>query len=136
MTCRLLKALLLGAAVLAPATVLAQNALPPVSTQKSAIFAGIQTITQLIAGIAGKSIYITNITNHPASTSVFTLSYGTGTNCGTGTQAFYGPSTFQAGENVYDGDGAGAVFVVPAGNAVCVTAATATSIGWVSYAQF
>ena len=136
MTRRLLKALLLGAALLAPAAVLAQNALPPVSTQKSAIFAGTQSITKLISGIAGKSIYITNISAHPASTSVLTISYGTGTNCGTGTQAFYGPSTFQAGENVYDGSGAGAVFVVPAGNAVCVTAATATSVGWVSYAQF
>lgn len=114
----------------------AQNAFPPVGTMFSVIFAGTQSITKAISNVSGKRIYITNITVHPASTAVLTLSYGTGTNCGTGTQAFYGPATFQGGENIYDGSGAGAIYVVPAGQDVCITIATATAPGWISFAQF
>lgn len=115
---------------------LAQQAVYIPATMASATFSAITTINQIIAAIPGKSIYITNISIHPASTSVVTLSYGTGTNCGTGTTIFYGPSTFQGGENVYDGTGYGAIFVVPQGNAVCITIATAVAPGWVSYALF
>jgi hypothetical protein len=105
------------------------------ATTASVTFSAITAITQLVPAIAGQRIYITNITAHPAATSVLTLSYGTGTNCGTGTVNFYS-GTFQAGENVYDGVGNGAIFVIPAGNALCVTIATATATGWVSYSQF
>jgi hypothetical protein len=75
------------------------------ATQASVVVGTVATITQIIPAVTGKSIYITNISLHPAATSVVTISYGTGTNCGTGTVAFYGPGTFQAGENVYDGTG-------------------------------
>jgi hypothetical protein len=106
------------------------------ATQASVIVGTVATITQVIPAVTGKSIYITNISLHPAATSVVTLSYGTGTNCGTGTTAFYGPATFQAGESIYDGTGNGAIFVVPQSNAVCITIATAVAPGWLSYAQF
>lgn len=115
---------------------LAQFTGPVPATQASVTFGATTTISQIIAAKTGQSIYITNISAHPASTAVLTLSYGTGTNCGTGTTVFYGPATFQGGENIYDGNGAGAIFVIPKGNAVCVTIATATAPGWLSYAQF
>lgn len=106
------------------------------ATQASVTFSAVAAQTKLISGITGKSIYLTNISVHPASTSVLTLAYGTGTNCDTGNTVFYGPATFQGGENVYVGNGAGAIFVVPAGEDVCVTIATAVAPGWISYAQF
>jgi hypothetical protein len=105
-------------------------------TQASVTFSAITARTTLISGLAGKSIYLTNITAHPASTAVLTLTYGTGTNCGTGTTVFYGPATFQGGENVYNGNGAGAIYVVPSANDVCITISTAAAPGWLSYAQF
>ncbi len=114
----------------------AQTAYNSPTTQSQVTFSAVQPITKMISGIAGKRIYLTNITIHPAATAVVTITYGTGTNCGTGTTNFYGPATFQAGESVYDGDGNGALFVVPPGNDVCVTIATATAPGWIAYAQF
>lgn len=115
----------------------AQNALPPVGTTNSAIVAGtVAGATKVISGITGKRIYLTQLTLHPTATSVVSLTYGTGTNCGTGTTTFYGPATFQTGEAAYIGAGAGAIFVVPPGNDVCITIATAVAPGWISYAQF
>lgn len=116
---------------------LAQNAFPPVGTMFSTILAGtVASITKVISGVSGKSIYLTQLTLHPNNTAVVTFSYGSGTNCGTGTTTFYGPATFGAQENAYIGSGAGAIFVVPQGKDVCVTVATAIAPGWLSYAQF
>ena len=106
------------------------------STTASVTFSAVTTINQIIPAITGQRIYITNISIHPASTAVVTLSYGTGTNCGTGTTVFYGPATFQAGENVYVGSGNGAIFAVPVSQAVCITIGTAVAPGWISYSQF
>lgn len=116
---------------------LAQFAGPVPVTQASVLFGSATTArVKLISGVAGKSIYITAMITHPTTTAVLTLSYGTGTNCGTNTVVFYGPSTFQNSENAYIGNGAGAVFVVPSAQDVCVTVATAIAPGWLSYAQF
>lgn len=115
---------------------LAQFSGPVPVTQASVTFGSTTAMAKIITGAASKSIYLTNIVIHPATTSVVTLSYGTGTNCATGTTVFYGPSTFQAGENVQVGNGAGALFVVPPAQDVCITIATAAAPGWISYAQF
>lgn len=121
----------------ASVSALAQNAFPPVGTMFSTPVAGtVAAITKIISGKAGQRIYLTQLSLHPTATSVVTLSYGTGTNCGTGTTVFYGPATFQNGENAYIGSGAGAIFVVPTANDVCITIATAVAPGWISYAQF
>lgn len=125
---------LVGCCFVLPAR--AQFVGPVPATGASVTFSAVTAITQIIPAITGQRIYLTNITIHPAATSVVTLSYGTGTNCGTGTTVFYGPATFQAGESVYDGNGAGAIFAVPVSNAVCITIATAVAPGWISYDQF
>jgi hypothetical protein len=107
------------------------------ATQASVLFGSTTiAITKIISAISGKSIYLTQLTIKPANTSVVTLSYGSGTNCGTGTQAFYGPVTFGTGESVYLGTGNGALFVVPQSKDVCATVSTAIAPGWVSYSQF
>lgn len=123
--------LLLGLAPAQP-----QPALPPVATQASVTFGAQVARTQIIAAKTGQRIYVTSLVIHPANTAVVTLSYGTGTDCATGTTVFYGPATFQAGENMNSGSGSGAVFVVPVSNAVCITITTANAPGWLSYAQF
>jgi hypothetical protein len=106
------------------------------ATQASVRVGAVTTILEIIPAIAGKSIYVTQITLRPIATSVVTLSYGTGTNCGTGTAVFYGPATAAAAENIIAGTGNGAIFVVPQSNAVCITVTTAVAPGWISYGQF
>lgn len=129
--------ILLALSLLLAGSAQAQQSVFVPATQASIVVGTVAAITEIIPAVAGKSIYITQISLHPAATSVVTLTHGTGTNCGSGTPvAFYGPATFQAGENVYDGTGYGALFVVPPGRAVCITIATATAPGWISWAQF
>jgi hypothetical protein len=113
---------------------LAQNANPPVSTQFTVYFTGIQTITKIITG-STESIYLTQLTFNGAATSVVTFSKGTGTNCGTNTVVLF-TATLIAGEMVSIGDGAGAAAVIGPSVDVCITIATASANGWLSYAQF
>lgn len=113
----------------------AQPAFPPIGTQKSAGFNGTQSITQEIAAVSGKSIYLTQITVAGTAAGVFTISTGTGTNCGTDTATIY-TETLIAGTPISIGDGAGVVYVVGPSLDVCVTVATQSLNGWISYAQF
>ena len=52
-----------------------------------------------------------------AGTTNFTFEYGTGANCGTGTQALTGAYGLVAQFGAAKGSGLGPVLVVPAGNA-------------------
>jgi hypothetical protein len=116
--------------------VVAQQSVQVPATMASFSTAGVITaITQIVPAITGQRIYITAVTFHPASTAVLTLSYGTGTNCGTGTVAFY-TGTFQAGEAWFQGTGNGAIFALPISTALCITIATAAAPGFISYAQY
>lgn len=115
---------------------LAQQSVFVPATMASATFGAITTMTQLVAGIAKKSIYITALREEPTASSVVTWSYGTGTNCGTGTVNFLGPVTYAAFDEIQMGTGYGALFVIPQGNSLCITISTAVSPGWVSYSQF
>jgi len=115
----------------------AQQSVVVPTTEASVLFGSTTTaITKIISAISGQSIYLTQVTIKPANTSVVTLSYGSGTNCGTGTQAFYGPVTFGTGESIYLGNGAGALYVVPQSKDVCATVSTAIAPGWISYSMF
>ena len=114
----------------------AQNALPPVSTQKTVFFNAVQTITKIISAISGKSIYLTQLTVDGTSAgTIVTLSTGTGTNCGTGTATIY-TTTPIASPRVSIGDGNGVVAVIGSGVDVCLTISPTTATGWVSTAQF
>lgn len=114
---------------------LAQSAQPPIGTQKTAFFNGTQSITRTIPALTGKSIYITQMTVTGSATAVFTLITGTGTNCGTNPVVIY-TTTIIAGEDVDHGNGGGVVAVVGTGVDLCITIATASANGWLSYAQF
>jgi hypothetical protein len=87
---------------------------------------------QLVAGILGQAIYVTDWDVVAGGTGTFQLEYGTGANCAAGTTALTGayPATAQFGRA-----GVGHLFV-PTGNALCiVTTGAAASQGFVAYVQ-
>lgn len=128
-----LAGLILLLASLSPA--LAQNALTSPGTQLTKFFNATQTITRAFPAVSGKSIYLTQLTIAGVATAVFTLTEGTGTNCGTNPVVIY-TATFIAGEQVSIGDGTGVVAVVGPSLDLCITIATAAAPGWLSIAQF
>jgi hypothetical protein len=83
---------------------------------------------QIVALSAGKSVYLVSgyFYAGTGTTPTFSLEYGTGTNCGTGTTVFY-PATAipTSGSTALPTD----FFVVPAGNAVCYLLGGTTPTG-------
>ena len=95
------------------------------------------TTTQLVALVANQTIYITSWDVMAGGTGNFTLEYGTGTNCGTGTTTLTGAYPLIAQAGISKGNGLGPVLIVPPGNALCaLTDQTIQYSGSISYAQF
>jgi hypothetical protein len=95
------------------------------------------TTTQLVALQANQTIYITSWDVMAGGTGNFTLEYGTGTTCGTGTTTLTGAYPLIAQAGVAKGDGLGPILIVPPGNALCaLTSASVQYSGSLSYAQF
>ncbi len=105
----------------------------PVPSIQTPIVGTVATITRIITVPVGKQIVITTLMLTPVATSVVTFSYGTGTNCGTGTGTLTGAMTFAAGQEFTVGSGTGPVIIVPPGNDLCVTIATAAAPGSLVY---
>lgn len=113
-----------------------QSVLVPATTNQIVVAGTVATATKIITGVTGKSIYVTSVALIPVATSVVTFTYGTGTNCGTGTGSITGAMTFGAGQTLNLGTGLGAIWVVPSGNDLCITIATAAAPGSLSYSLF
>lgn len=95
------------------------------------------TTTQLVALSGTKNIFVTTWDVISGGTGNFTLVYGTGSNCGTGTISLTGPYPLTAQAGISKGDGTGVVLLVPRGNALCATTSAAVQYsGSVAYAQF
>lgn len=95
------------------------------------------TTTELVALSSTKTIFVTSWDVISGGTGNFTLVYGTGTNCGTGTTSLTGPYPLTAQAGISKGDGMGIVILVPRGNALCATTSAGVQYsGSVSYAQF
>jgi hypothetical protein len=95
------------------------------------------TTTQLVALSSGKKIYVTAWDVIAAGTGNLKLVYGTGANCGTGTTDLTGAYNLTAQAGLSKGNGLGAVLVVPASNALCVTTSAAVQMsGSLAYTQF
>jgi hypothetical protein len=93
--------------------------------------------TQLVPAVSGKTIYVTEWNALAAGTTNITFEYGTGSNCGTGTQALTGAYAFTAQTGAAPGSGLGPILIVPASNALCATLSAAVQVsGSLSYTQF
>lgn len=129
-------ALALLALLVAGAAFAQQSVFVPATTAQISIAGTVATATRIVTGISGKRIYVTGVSLIPVATSVVTFTYGTGTNCGTGTANVTGAMTFGAGQTLNLGTGNGALWALPAGNDLCITVATAVAPGSLSYALF
>lgn len=95
------------------------------------------TTTQLIALSGSTKIYVTGLAVIAGGTGNITFVYGTGSNCGTGTTSLSGAFPLIANAGLTLGSGLGAVLMVPAGQALCVTTSAAVQMsGFVTYAQY
>ena len=114
------------------------NCTPGIQASSSVVISiSTATTTELVALSASKSIFVTSWDIIAGGTGNFTLVYGSGTNCGTGTTSLTGayPLTAQAG--ISKGTGTGVVLIVPKGKALCATTSQAVQMsGSVSYVQF
>lgn len=113
-----------------------QSVFVPATTNTVAVVGTVAVATRIVTGVAGKSIYVTAISLIPVATSVVTFTTGTGSNCGTGTASLTGAMTFAAGQTVNLGTGNGTVMVVPQGNDLCITIATAAAPGSLAFSIF
>ncbi len=87
---KLLLALLLALASAVPAAAQGGGAQPTICNKYFAVSQGATAQTKIISGIAGQNISVCGIVyNSGAATSTASLTYGTGTNCGTGNATFY-----------------------------------------------
>src|SRR6266567_5571577 len=88
--------------------------------------AGPTTITQVVSAVAGQGISLCgwHVTN-TAATGSFSVCYGTGANCGTGTTTIIPSmnvtSTAPSGDHTQYAD-----FTAPLANAICITPSVAT----------
>ena len=95
------------------------------------------TTTQLVALKSGQSIYVTAVDIIAAGTGNIQFVYGTGTACATGQGNITGNYNLTAQVGFTKGNGAGVLWVVPQGNALCaVTSAAVAMPGSLAYAQF
>jgi hypothetical protein len=114
-----------------------QSVFVPATTAQISVTGTVATATKIVSGIAGKSIYVTQVNLIPIATSVVTFTTGTGTNCGTNTASVTGVMTFTTGNQALNlGNGYGAVFVLPQGFDLCITIATAVAPGSLAFSIF
>ena len=97
------------------------------ASQQISIAGTVAASTRIVTGVAGKQILVTSINQIPVATSVVTYTYGTGTNCGTGTTSVTGAMTFAAGQTLHIGSGNAAIFILPQAVDLCITIATAVA---------
>lgn len=95
------------------------------------------TTTQIIALSGSTKTYVTSAVVLAGGTVNVTFKYGTGSNCGTGTTTLNGPWPLTAQAGFTKGAGTGAVMIVPAGQALCITTDASVTGGVdLTYQQF
>lgn len=95
------------------------------------------TTAQVLALDVNKSIYVTSWDAISSAAGTLQWVYGTGTNCATGQNNLSGAYSFGASTVFSKGNGLGAIFVIPKGNALCVVStSTINAQGSISSVQF
>lgn len=102
------------------------------ATASAAINDSASGLTQVIAAVTGKAIYVAGYTVVANAAVTVQWEYGTGTACATGTTALTGPMSFAAN----GGAAPRQTLFVPSGDALCLNLGAAVQVGGsVSYAQ-
>lgn len=91
---------------------------------------------QIVALVSGQIVRVCSVVLSSTAAATATLSYGTGSNCGTGNTALSGAIALGASAPVQIHLGSDAALRTASGNAFCIAATGATVTGFVSYAQF
>jgi len=131
-----MKRLLLALFLFASPAFAQQSVQIPATMFSTPISFGTTTASAIVAGIAGKQIYVTSLVQVPASGAVVTWEYGTaGTNCTTPT-VLTGAMTMTTSQEITFGTGNGAIMVVPQGASLCVIISTAAAPGWLTFSQY
>lgn len=113
-----------------------QSVVIPATTNSIPIAGTIAVQTQIVAGVPGKSIYVTAIDLVPVPTSTVGFTQGTGTDCAVGTTFVDAATGYSAGQTLSKGYGLGAVWALLPGNSLCIIIQTATAPGSLSYSIF
>ena len=101
----------------------------PIYCQQAAALAGFTTLAQLIAVPSGSArIFICGWVASSLTASAITFSYGTGTNCGTGTTATGPTIETAATDTKVDASPNYRGWLVPPGQALCVAGSAAANI--------
>lgn len=110
---------------------------PNVQSTASIPIAGtVAASTRIVTAVQGRQIIVTSVNLVPVATASVLFTYGTGTNCGTGTVNITGTMVFSAGQTLNLGSGLGGLWVLPQNVDLCVTIATAAAPGSLAYSVF
>lgn len=107
---------------------------PTAPTASASVSDATSGLTQIVAAVSGKAIYVTGYTLIVNASVSAQWEYGTGVNCATGTTALTGAMSFAANSGATAGQGN--TLFIPAGDALCLNLGGAVQVsGSVSYAQ-
>lgn len=84
---------------------------------------------EIVSLTASNLIYVCSYKWVTTAANSLSWSYGTGTDCATGTTAIEGAQPFAANGGVAESGGGFPLFVVPSGNALCLVSSAATAHG-------
>lgn len=84
---------------------------------------------EIVALNASDLIYVCGYKWVTTAANSLSWKYGTGTDCATGTTSIEGAQPFAANGGVVENGGGYPLFIVPAGNALCLTSSAATAHG-------
>lgn len=95
------------------------------------------TTTQMVALTAGQRVHVCGFALSGGGATTAKFVRGTGTNCGTGTADVTAPFEFADNTALAYGGGAGTIFRLPIGEALCVTNSAIVQLsGVITYAKF
>jgi hypothetical protein len=113
-------------------TTIGNNGFDPSSAKGTPTFKSLSmstiTTTEIIPLSGSLVTYVTSLHVMAGGTANVTFKYGTGSNCGTGTTTLDGPYPLTAQAGMTIGAGTGAIMIVPAGKALCVTSDAAVQV--------
>jgi len=109
----------------------------PVPDTTAKIDVATATTVEIVALTASQKIYVASLSIIAGGTGNIKFVHGTGVNCATGTTDLTASYNLTAQVGLGLGGGLGAVLIVPAGGALCVTTSAAVQMsGHVTYTKF